>query len=161
MEFERGGPGGGEPAASLIEISRVLEETARIVREHAERIAPPAAPPPPGALAQEVRSALAVRRLRRECLGHHLSEAGWAMMLELYLAQVEGRLVYQTQLGVLAGVPQTTALATIRRMAGEGVFVIDHHPQDRRLLIIRLADASADRLIRYLAAARRLSPLLA
>ena len=156
MGTDRGGPAGAAPAASLIEISRVLEETARIVREHAEGSGIPTRP----IGAPEVRAILAMRALRAKAMGVELSDAAWAMVLELYAAKLEGRLIYQTRLGVDAGVPQTTALNIVRRMLELGLFVSSAHPDDRRLLVLSLSDEAATRLAGYLAAARAMAPFL-
>ena len=160
MEFGRGGFNGEGPAMSLVEISRVLEETARLVRQHAEQS------PKQDARSiligsREVRAVLAMRGLRREYFGFMLSDAAWAMMLELYATRLEGRMVHQTQLGILASIPQTTALATARRLIAKGVFVSIPHPEDKRLVVIGLSDQTADRLARYMTAAYKVSPLLA
>src|SRR4051812_45082219 len=159
MEFGSGDASEEGPAANLMEISRVLEETARLIREHALSPARPRDAPIGRVGVREVRAVLALRGLRREYLGHNLSEAAWAMMLELYAARLEDRLVYQTQLGVLAGLPHTTALATVRRLVAQAVFVSAPHPEDKRLLVIALGDETADRLGRYIAAAYRIAPL--
>ena len=167
MGTDRGGAAGAAPAASLLEISRVLEETARIVRAHAlagtegtvtSDCPNPSTRRPVGA--PEVRAILEMRAHRHKCLGIELTDAAWAMVLELYAARLEGRLVYQTRLGVDAGVPQTTALNIVRRMRDLGLFVSSAHPDDKRLLVLGLSDEAAGRLAGYLAAARAFSPFL-
>ena len=156
MDTKRGDSAGAAPAASLIEISRVLEETARIVRAHAEgRRASTHGP----IGAQDVRAILAARALRRRHLGLDLSDAAWAMVLELYASKLEGRLVYQTRLGVDAGVPQTTALNTVRRLLELGLFVSGAHPDDKRLIVLTLSHEAADGVAAWLEAARALTPL--
>ncbi len=159
MRLDRQDRGGVTPIASLREISRVLEETARIVRQHAERRDEAEAEPLAEIGATQVRAILALRALRRKHLGIEVSDAAWPMMLELYAARLEGRLVYQTRLAVDAAVPQTTALNTVRRLIELGVFVSSRHPDDKRLLVVSLSDSAADRLGGFLAAAGRMALL--
>ena len=143
---------------SLIEISRVLEETARLVRRHA------GVPEPPAGLkvtAADVRAIIALRWLRRRYLGFDPGEAAWSMMLELYAARLEDLSMSQTRLGIAAGVPQTTALRETRRMLDGGVFSRRSDPSDKRLLLIHLSDETAERMHAYLAATGALAGLAA
>lgn len=80
------------PPVSLMEISRVLEETARLLRQHADAEGEPlrevawhSSGTPAG-----VRAIIAARWLRREFLGAEIGEAEWSLMLELYAARLEG-----------------------------------------------------------------------
>jgi hypothetical protein len=149
---------GGSPPVSLLEISRVLEETARLLREHARlggengvvvrRQDTPTA--------TEVRAIIAARWLRREYLGFDAADPVWSMMLELYASRLEGRSVSQTWLGVAAGVPETSAVHITRRMLAEGIFTRKSDPADRRKLLIGLSDTAAKRLQDYLVATRSL-----
>jgi hypothetical protein len=163
MEFDRGGAAGAVPVASLMEISRVLEETARLVREHAQRGEGPA----PGGSgeggavgARQVRAILALRGLRRDYLGRDFSEAAWAMVLEVYAARLEGRSINQSLVGFETGVPPTTALATVRRLLDRGIFLKETDPADKRMVLITLADEWAENLARFLSAAAQIAPIL-
>jgi hypothetical protein len=153
------------PIASLMEISRILEETARIVRDHALAERQPdaaAAPVAPVSDAAIVRSIIDARRLRRERLGAAMArEPAWGMVLELYLARLEGRRVYQTMVGLGAGVPETTAFNLTSKLLARGTFTREHDPDDRRLAVIGLSNEAADKVRRYLEAALELSPLVA
>lgn len=151
------------PPVSLIEISRVLEETARLLRQHAEaegEPAPPFAPHSTGTPAG-VRAIIAARWLRREFLGADIGEAEWSLMLELYAARLEGRGVHQTGLAVAAALPQTTALHATRRLIAGGLFVSAPDPGDKRRLLIKLTEPAASRIRAYLAAAARIAPPVA
>ena len=151
------------PPVSLIEISRVLEETARLLREHAEaegesgrKFEPHSTGTPAG-----VRAIIAARWLRREFLGADVGEPEWSLMLELYAARLEGRAVHQTGLAVAAGLPQTTALHATRRLLAAGLFESAPDPGDKRRLLIALSDVTAGRIGAYLAAAARIAPPVA
>jgi DNA-binding MarR family transcriptional regulator len=143
-----------EPA-SLLAISRVLEETARMLHDYALAEAPPRprAVDPMPITARTVRAIIAARWLRREYLGFDSSEAEWSLMLELYAARLEGREVHQTGLAVAAGVPQTTTLHTTRRLIGARIFAARPDPSDKRRLLIALTPRAAERIRAYLDAA--------
>jgi DNA-binding MarR family transcriptional regulator len=145
---------------SLIEISRVLEETARLLRQHArgENESPTPLPPHPVDTPASVRAILAVRRLRRELLGSEVGEAEWSLMLELYAASLEKRSVHQTGLAVAAGVSQSTALHATRRLIAQGIFTSRADPGDRRRLLIVLSEPMAKRIRAFLIAATRIAP---
>lgn len=99
--------------ASLLAISRVLEETARMLHDWALADDPPLRRPadkPMPVTASTVRTIIAARWLRRDFLGVDVGDPEWSLMLELYAARLEGREVHQTGLSVAAGVPQSTAL---------------------------------------------------
>jgi DNA-binding MarR family transcriptional regulator len=144
---------------SLIEISRVLEETARLVRRHAG--ATREGDERPGASISDVRAVIAVRRLRRRYLGVEATDAAWSMMLELYVARLEGRTLHLTGLSAAAGVAETTAYRVTHKMLEAGVFVSGPHPNDKRLLVIGLSTATAERIRAYLAATLKLAGIAA
>lgn len=147
------------PPVSLMEISRVLEETARLLRQHAEAEGEPRSETPPLVLtAQGVRAIIAARWLRREFLGVQVGDAEWSLMLELYAAHLEGRQVHQTGLAVAAGLPQTTALHATRRLIGDGFFASEPDPRDKRRLLITLSTPAAGRIRAYLTAAATIAP---
>ena len=151
------------PAASLIELSRVLEESARILKEHAEA-GEPAEPVAPEAKREItpalVRSLLIARRLRSEFFAIGPGGAAWTMMLELFAARLEGKRVNQQSLGRRAGVSATTALRLVRALAKDGVLTIERDPESRRSLIVALTDEAAGRMRDYLELALGAAPLV-
>ena len=149
---------GHAPPVSLLEISHVLEEAARLVRQHAGE--PDEPPEQMGvATAAHVRTIIAFRSLRRRYLGFDPADAAWSMMLELYASQLEGRSLSQTRLGTAAGVPQTTALQIIRRLLDAGIFTREPDPDDRRVLMIGLSDQAAKRMRAFLVATHGMAGL--
>ncbi|HEX8655384.1 MAG TPA: hypothetical protein VF693_09205 [Allosphingosinicella sp.] len=141
------------PTASLIEISRVLEETARILREHAEANAPSIAARAgdrPAITAPLVRSLVIARQLRGEYFDIGAGGAAWTMLLELLAARLEGRRVNQRRLARAAGIPETTALRLVRALAGAGHLTAPRDPDCRRDLLIALSDEAAARMEEYL-----------
>lgn len=149
------------PVASLLEISRVLEETASIVRRHASagRAGENASGRGELITAALVRSVIAGRRLRRDHFPSISGDPAWSMMLELYAAQLEGRRVSQTLLGTLAGVAETTALRLTKTLLRKGTFTSHDDPDDRRLIMLGLSEETATRMRAYLTAAIAAGPL--
>ena len=154
------------PAVSLIEISRVLEETARIVRRHADEQLRP--PPRPGAAPAElevtaslVRAILRIRLLRADYFPAAAGDPAWTMILELYAAELEGRRLNQSRLTHAAGVPHTTGLRIVHILLEAGVFVSRTDPADGRQLILGLSAEAAGKARAYLMVALATVPYLA
>lgn len=149
---------GLSPPISLLEISRVLEEASRLVRQHAGE-PDEAAEHVAAGTAAHVRAIIAFRSLRRRYLGFDPADAAWSLMLELDAAQLEGRSLNQTRLSIAAGVPQSTALQVIRRLLDVGIFTKEADPDDKRLLLIGLSGAAAKRMRAYLVATHGMAGL--
>jgi DNA-binding MarR family transcriptional regulator len=149
---------------SLLAISRVLEETARMLHDWALADDPPLRRPddrPMPVTAATVRTLIAARWLRRDFLGHDAGDPEWSLMLELYAARLEGREVHQTGLSVAAGVAQSTALQATRRLVEAGLFATRPDPRDGRKLLVALTAQAAERIRSYLTAALEIgSPLV-
>jgi DNA-binding MarR family transcriptional regulator len=62
---------------------------------------------------------------------------------------------------VTAGLPQTTALHTTRRLIEAGLFHAKPDPRDKRRLLIALTPVAADNLRAYLTAASSIAPPIA
>ncbi|MGA9580812.1 MAG: winged helix DNA-binding protein [Allosphingosinicella sp.] len=142
--------------ASLLAISRVLEETARMLHDWALAEDPPLrrpTDPPMPVTAATVRSIIAARRHRRDFLGFNVGDPEWSLILELYAARLEGRQLHQTGLSVAAGVPQSTALQATRRLVEAGLFATKPDPRDGRKLLVTLTAPAAERIRAYLTAA--------
>jgi hypothetical protein len=158
---------GTAPAASLIEISRVLEETARIVRRHADAQMLPPLPTEGEArsavdpTAPLVRAILRIRRLRADYLPAAAGDPAWTMILELFVAELEGRRMNQSRLTVASEVAQTTGLRIVHGLIEQGVFVSRSDPADGRQLILGLSEETAERVHTYLCIAIATIPYLA
>ena len=74
----------------------------------------------------------------------------WMMTLDLFIAAEEGREVNVSSLCCASGVPPTTALRHIRHLQDQGIIERFSHPNDRRISLVRLADASRRQITRYL-----------
>lgn len=142
--------------ASLLAISRILEETARMLHDWAVADDPPLrrpGDPPMPVTASSVRTLIAARALRRDFLGAEVGDSEWSLMLELYSARLEGRRVHQTGLSVAARIPQSTALQATRRLVHAGLLATRPDPSDGRMLLVTLTAPAADRIRAYLTAA--------
>jgi predicted transcriptional regulator len=152
------------PAASLIEISRVLEETARIVRRHADFQAQPVLPQradgePLEITAPLVRAILRIRRIRADFIPEARSDPAWTMILEVFAAGLEGKRINQSRLAYLAEVPHTTGLRIVHTLLEAGILLTD--TPDRRQHTLRLSDDAAEKVRTYLSIAIATVPYLA
>jgi hypothetical protein len=75
----------------------------------------------------------------------------WLMMLDLFIAAEEQRLVSVSSLCMAAGVPSTTALRYVRTLEDKGIFERTVHPKDRRICHIQLSADARRQMERYLA----------
>lgn len=75
----------------------------------------------------------------------------WLMMLELFVAAEQQRLVSVSSLCMAAGVPSTTALRYVRTLEDKGIFARTVHPKDRRICHIQLSADARRQMERYLA----------
>lgn len=149
------------PPVGLIEIARVLEESARLLRRHARAAGEMLRSDRETMTASEVRAVIEVRQLRRRYLGIEADDAAWSMMLELYASRLERRHLHQTKLSVCAGVAETTALRVTHKMLTAGLFTAKPHPTDKRLVVIGLSETMAERIRVYLEATWALAGLAA
>lgn len=166
---------GGAPVASLLEISRVIEEAARLLRQHVGFAERPSEGPGHPSLPREgegrrpgpetdprwIRSMLDLRRLRVEFLGFEASDAALAILITLYLARLEGRALYRTALALEACVPETTAFRVGQLLLDSGAVHRMADTEDKRLILLTLSDSAAIRMRTYLATAAALAPVLA
>lgn len=79
-----------------------------------------------------------------------LGDPHWLMMLELFIAAEEQRLVSVSSLCMAAGVPSTTALRYVRTLEDKDVFERTIHPKDRRICHIQLSADARRQMERYL-----------
>ena len=73
-------------------------------------------------------------------------EPGWSLMLDLYIAHHEGRVVNTSGACFGAAIPQTTGLRWIEKLAVAGLIVRHPHPQDTRFVMIELSEDGLARM---------------
>lgn len=97
---------------------------------------------PPGiASAQTLafaRQLIRTERLRREVLEQHFSAAEWQILLELFVAVEEGRLSAVTDMGVIEGIPRSTALGIVADMTKRGLLLRQPDPDDGRRFFLSI-----------------------
>jgi DNA-binding MarR family transcriptional regulator len=79
-----------------------------------------------------------------------MGDPHWLMMLELFIAAEEQRLVSVSSLCMAAGVPSTTALRYVRTLEDKDIFERTVHPKDRRISHIQLSTDARRQMERYL-----------
>ena len=103
------------------------------------------------------RRLLRERRLRERMFdGTEFGEPAWDILLNLYIAHHEGKLVSVSSLCIAAGVPATTALRWISTMEVRGQLRRHRDPIHKRRMFMSLsaeALAAMDRYLTSLAAA--------
>jgi DNA-binding MarR family transcriptional regulator len=84
------------------------------------------------------------RRLVKDMLGTALcANPNWDMLLDLYLAELEHRSVYQSALCLAAHIPESSAHRWTVKLAEQGVLLRRIDPEDRRRISVTLAPATA------------------
>ena len=107
-----------------------------------------------------VRSIIDSRRLRDDMLGPGIGDAGWALLLEVFAARLEGRRPGITRLIDMAELAPATAHRWIEVLTKRGFLVRRADPARAHAVLIDLTEEAADRLRAYLKAALSLSPWL-
>ena len=120
--------------------------------EAAIRMAPPAL----SAVIQEPASAALARSeiRRRSSRGRFFrsslfSDPAWDILLELFSAQHEGRMVSVSSVGLTANIPQTTALRWINALEREGLIRRTDDPRDGRRTFLSLSHHGLQAMYRY------------
>lgn len=105
-------------------------------------------PPEPALRAQAIRDD---RRRRDAAFGAELfREAGFDMLLELYVAEQTGRQVLLSRLAEVCDVPNTTGLRWIQRLEREGWIQRVPNPLHRRRVFAVLTERASEAMRTYL-----------
>lgn len=73
-------------------------------------------------------------------------EPGWSLILDLYIAHHERRMVNTSGACFGANVPQTTGLRWLEKLEAAGLIVRRPHPQDTRFVMIELSPDAVRRM---------------
>ncbi len=94
----------------------------------------------------KIAKALYRARRQREryfgALADAFSEPAWDLMLDLFIAQREGRRVSVTSAAIAANVPPTTALRWIAHLEEQGILSREPDASDRRRTWLRLEEVT-------------------
>ncbi len=82
--------------------------------------------------------------------GHLFSDPAWDIMLELFVAEIEGREVPVTNLCFTSNVPDTTVLRWIKTLCYENLVVRHKDKVDKRRVLVQLSRPAADAMRRYI-----------
>jgi PAS domain S-box-containing protein len=94
------------------------------------------------------------RRLRSQYFdGELFGEAGFDVMLDLFVQDLAGRSTYTTSAAIASRAPLTTALRQIAMLVDRGLVAREPDPVDRRRVLLRMTDDGAQRMREYLRAA--------
>ena len=85
-----------------------------------------------------------------------LSEAGWQMLLDLFVAKQLGHRVSVTDLALAAQVPKSTGLRIAAQLVENGLAIREADPNDGRRQWMRIAESTQAKLDDYLVDAARL-----
>ncbi len=113
--------------------------------------------PPPGEedriLHRTAECILQKRRLRNQYFDSELfGEAGFDVMLDLFVQDLAGRSTYTTSAAIASRAPLTTALRQIAMLVERGLVAREPDPVDRRRVLLRMTDDGAERMREYLRA---------
>ncbi len=108
------------------------------------------------ALAQQL---LLARQLRGQFFPGSLGKSeAWALILAVYLARQEGRIIRVTPACEAARLPLATGLAWIKRLEAAGLMQRSGSEADGRHSLLTLSDEAAERVEGLLAAVARGAP---
>jgi winged helix DNA-binding protein len=96
------------------------------------------------------RQAIASRRRRDRLFGSRLfAESAWDMLLDLFVAQLEGRTISVASACIAASASTTTALRHIAHLTEAGLISRTANPDDSRSTCLQLTDSCAARLAEF------------
>jgi len=102
------------------------------------------------AIPDYIRGLLRDAVVRRTIGGGELfGDPAWEMLLDLLLAEFEGRKVSVTSACIASGAPMTTALRLVRRLVEQGILVRYPDESDRRREFLSLSHSVAETLSDY------------
>lgn len=95
------------------------------------------------------------RRQRNNVFGAHLfADPAWDLLLDLFVAMAEGRLVTIKSACLAASVPHTTGLRYIGHLVRLGLVVRRPHPTDSRSTLVQLTACGIEGMSDYFAKVR-------
>jgi hypothetical protein len=101
------------------------------------------------------RKAYALRRKRTAIFGNPdlFGEPAWDILLDLYIAQAEGKPVSVSSACIGSAAPPTTGLRWLGVLADEGLVVREADAEDNRRVLVRLTPAGQAAMDRFFEAA--------
>ena len=101
-------------------------------------------------LVDQLALSIQVRRMRRTHFGTaQMSGPTWDMMLDLMLANANGRTLSASDLATGAGVPLSSGLRMIAALEVQGLVKRSIDERDRRRSLVRLTEAGTEKMASY------------
>ena len=101
-------------------------------------------------LIDQLSLSIQLRRMRKSHFGTaQMSGAVWDMMLDLMLANANGRTLSASDLATGAGVPLSSGLRMIAALESAGLARRTIDERDRRRTIVRLTEAGTEKMASY------------
>lgn len=106
---------------------------------------------PAGSNITRARQAYAMRRKRAIIFGNPdlFGEPAWDILLDLYIAQADGKPVSVSSACIGSAAPATTGLRWLAVLAEEGLIVRENDPGDHRRVLVRLTDKGSSAMDQY------------
>ncbi len=145
------------PALELLALDACRLATGLVGAAEAERLRRTAGHGGIAITARFVRTLIAARRLRPQMLGPEFApEAGWSVMLCLYVAHLEGWTLTQATLTRAAAAPGATVHGRLLALEAQGLVERRPDPDRGRGTIVVLTDEGAAKVGEYLREAREI-----
>lgn len=105
--------------------------------------------------AEIARQTYAVRRQRSAIFGNSelFGEPAWDILLDLYVANVDGKPVSVSSACIGSAAPPTTGLRWLGVLAENDLILREQDPDDQRRVLVRLTDRGVEAMDRYFASA--------
>lgn len=100
------------------------------------------------------RRIYASRRQRGVIFGNEelFGEPAWDILLDLYIAQAEGKTVSVSSACIGSAAPPTTGLRWLGVLAEQGLVLREHDPDDQRRVLVRLTEKGTEAMDAYFSA---------
>lgn len=97
------------------------------------------------------RKAYSLRRKRSAIFGNPdlFGEPAWDILLDLFIAQGEGKPVSVSSACIGSAAPATTGLRWLGVLADEGLILRENDPEDHRRVLVRLTSAGRTAMERF------------
>ena len=102
-------------------------------------------------LIDQLSLSIQLRRMRKSHFGAAVQMTGatWDMMLDLMLANANGRTLSASDLATGAGVPLSSGLRMIAALEAQGLVKRSIDERDRRRSLVRLTEAGTEKMASY------------
>jgi hypothetical protein len=150
----------GSGGAGLFESSSILHPLADELMAIASRLReaavptpgdPPRPPRPARSHLALARRTYALRRKREAIFGNPdlFGEPAWDILLDLFIAQGEGKPVSVSSACIGSAAPATTGLRWLGVLADQGLILRENDPEDQRRVLVRLTPRGLAALERF------------